>query len=228
MSAPEGSDSVSTVRELIRDVGQGTPVVLVDDENRENEGDIILAATHATPEWINFMSREARGLICVAITPERAARLRLPLMVDCGTDPNGTAFTVSVDSARTGTGISAFDRAETVRALIAPNTGPEDLRRPGHLFPLIARPGGVLVRQGHTEAAVDLARLAGLPPAGVICEILGPDGHMQRLRDLGKFCRRFGFRLGTIDALSRYLRSTSLSAAVGAIGTGTGSERDYP
>jgi 3,4-dihydroxy 2-butanone 4-phosphate synthase/GTP cyclohydrolase II len=186
-------------------------VVVVDDENRENEGDLICAAQFATPEQINFMATEARGLICLAMEGERLDVLDLPLMVDRNTDSNQTAFTVSVDAGPengVGTGISAEDRARTIQVAIHPATRPADLRRPGHVFPLRARQGGVLKRAGHTEAAVDLARLAGLYPAGVICEIQNGDGSMARLPQLSVYARRHGLRLISIADLIRYRLDT--------------------
>ncbi|MEY3929719.1 MAG: bifunctional 3,4-dihydroxy-2-butanone-4-phosphate synthase RibB/GTP cyclohydrolase RibA [Cyanobacteriota bacterium] len=186
-------------------------VVVVDDENRENEGDLICAAQFATPEQINFMATEARGLICLAMEGERLDALDLPLMVDRNTDSNQTAFTVSVDAGPengVSTGISAEDRARTIQVAIHPATRPADLRRPGHIFPLRAKQGGVLKRAGHTEAAVDLARLAGLYPAGVICEIQNGDGSMARLPQLVDYAHRHGLRLINIADLIRYRLDT--------------------
>ncbi|MEY4297340.1 MAG: bifunctional 3,4-dihydroxy-2-butanone-4-phosphate synthase RibB/GTP cyclohydrolase RibA [Cyanobacteriota bacterium] len=186
-------------------------VVVVDDENRENEGDLICAAQFATPEQINFMATEARGLICLAMEGERLDALDLPLMVDRNTDSNQTAFTVSVDAGPengVSTGISAEDRARTIQVAIHPATRPADLRRPGHIFPLRAKQGGVLKRAGHTEAAVDLARLAGLYPAGVICEIQNADGSMSRLPQLVDYARQHGLRLINIADLIRYRLDT--------------------
>ncbi len=183
----------------------GRMLVVVDDEDRENEGDLTLAAEKVTPELINFMAREGRGLICLAMTEERLDHLRLPLMSADNTSNFGTAFTESID-ARDGvtTGISAYDRARTIHVAIDPATRPGDLARPGHVFPLRARKGGVLVRAGQTEAAVDLARLAGLVPAGVICEIMRDDGTMARIPDLIEFCQRHGLRMLTVAELIRY------------------------
>ena len=186
-------------------------VVVVDDENRENEGDLICAAQFATPEQINFMATEARGLICLAMEGERLDALDLPLMVDRNTDSNQTAFTVSVDAGPengVSTGISAEDRARTIQVAIHPGTRPADLRRPGHIFPLRAKQGGVLKRAGHTEAAVDLARLSGLYPAGVICEIQNADGSMSRLPQLVDYAKRHGLRLINIADLIRYRLDT--------------------
>ncbi|MFA6653158.1 MAG: 3,4-dihydroxy-2-butanone-4-phosphate synthase, partial [Candidatus Delongbacteria bacterium] len=174
----------SKVEELIDDIKHGKMIILLDDENRENEGDVVIAAEMATPEIVNFMTMNARGLICMPLTEEIAVKKNLYLMTDKNTESKHTNFTVSVDyRIGTTTGISAFDRYKTIKALIDERTKPEDLARPGHMFPLIARDGGVLVRAGHTEAAVDLASLAGLIPAGVICEIMNEDGSMARFPD---------------------------------------------
>jgi 3,4-dihydroxy 2-butanone 4-phosphate synthase/GTP cyclohydrolase II len=192
-------------------IRNGESIVVVDDENRENEGDLICAAQFATPQQINFMATEARGLICLAMEGERLDVLDLPLMVDRNTDNNQTAFTVSVDAGPengVGTGISADDRARTIQVAIHPETKPSDLRRPGHIFPLRARDGGVLKRAGHTEASVDLARLSGLYPAGVICEIQNADGSMARLPQLVDYARRHGLRLISIADLIRYRLDT--------------------
>ena len=201
-------DAISDALAAIRG---GESIVVVDDENRENEGDLICAAQFATPQQINFMATEARGLICLAMEGERLDALDLPLMVDRNTDSNQTAFTVSVDAgpeSGVGTGISAEDRARTIQVAIHPDTRPADLRRPGHIFPLRARAGGVLKRAGHTEAAIDLARLAGLYPAGVICEIQNTDGSMARLPQLVDYARRHGLRLISIADLIRYRLDT--------------------
>jgi 3,4-dihydroxy 2-butanone 4-phosphate synthase/GTP cyclohydrolase II len=192
-------------------IRNGESVVVVDDENRENEGDLICAAQFATPQQINFMATEARGLICLAMEGQRLDALDLPLMVDRNTDSNQTAFTVSVDAgpeSGVSTGISAEDRARTIQVAIHPDSRPADLRRPGHIFPLRAREGGVLKRAGHTEAAVDLARLAGLYPAGVICEIQNHDGSMARLPQLVAYARRHGLRLISIADLIGYRLDT--------------------
>ena len=192
-------------------IRNGEMVVVVDDENRENEGDLICAAQFATPEQINFMATEARGLICLAMEGERLDALELPLMVDRNTDSNQTAFTVSVDAGPengVSTGISAEDRARTIQVAIHPHSRPGDLRRPGHIFPLRARAGGVLKRAGHTEAAVDLSRLAGLYPAGVICEIQNQDGSMARLPQLADYASRHGLRLLSIADLISYRLDT--------------------
>ncbi len=184
-----------TIETAIDDIRQGKFVIVADDEGRENEGDLVCAAELITPEMINFMTKFGRGLICVALTPDRADELGLPLMTEENTDPQGTAFTISVDAhQRFGvtTGISAQDRAKTIQVMMDPDAGRKDLRRPGHVFPLRARPGGVLRRVGQTEAGVDLARLAGLAPTGVICEILNPDGTMARRPQLRLFAAEHG------------------------------------
>ncbi|MFM8605577.1 MAG: bifunctional 3,4-dihydroxy-2-butanone-4-phosphate synthase/GTP cyclohydrolase II [Cyanobium sp.] len=199
------------IADALAAIRNGESIVVVDDENRENEGDLICAAQFATPQQINFMATEARGLICLAMEGERLDALDLPLMVDRNTDSNQTAFTVSVDAGPengVGTGISAEDRARTIQVAIRPGTRPADLRRPGHVFPLRARSGGVLKRAGHTEAAVDLARLAGLYPAGVICEIQNADGSMARLPELVSYAQRHGLRLISIADLIRYRLET--------------------
>jgi len=195
----------ATIPEAIEEIRRGRLVIVVDDEDRENEGDLVIAAQAVTPEAINFMTRFGRGLICVPVTADRLAELDLPLMVDVNTSRLGTAFTVSVDSREgTTTGISTFDRATTIKALADPRSRPEDLLRPGHIFPLRAMEGGVLRRAGHTEAAVDLARLAGFAPVGVLCEILADDGHMARLPRLEVFAGEHGLRIISIADLIRY------------------------
>ncbi|MGM0880521.1 MAG: bifunctional 3,4-dihydroxy-2-butanone-4-phosphate synthase/GTP cyclohydrolase II [Bacillota bacterium] len=192
------------IEDAINDLMLGKPVIVVDDEDRENEGDLIALADKTTPEVINFMISEARGLVCVPITQERAEELDLPPMVTHNTDYHGTAFTVSVDYVATTTGISAFERSETVKALIDPTTKASDFRRPGHIFPLIAKDGGVLRRAGHTEAAIDLARMCGSEPAAVICEIINEDGTMARLPDLIVFKQKHNLKLITIQELIHY------------------------
>jgi 3,4-dihydroxy 2-butanone 4-phosphate synthase/GTP cyclohydrolase II len=195
------------VEQAIADIRAGKLVIVADDEDRENEGDLIGAAEKVTPEMINFMAMHARGLICLTLTPERCQALGLPQMAETNTETRETAFTVSVDAAPqfgVTTGISAADRATTIRVAIDPATVPGDLRRPGHVFPLRARPGGVLQRVGQTEASVDLARLAGLYPAGVICEILNPDGTMARRPDLERFARTHGLGFITVAQLVAY------------------------
>ncbi|THF78325.1 bifunctional 3,4-dihydroxy-2-butanone-4-phosphate synthase/GTP cyclohydrolase II [Cohnella fermenti] len=192
------------IEDALADLKAGKAIVVVDDEDRENEGDLIVLAEKATPEIINFMITEGRGLVCVPITQERAEQLDLPPMVTHNTDYHGTAFTVSVDHVSTSTGISAFERADTVRGLIDPEAKPSDFRRPGHIFPLIAKNGGVLRRSGHTEAAIDLARMCDSHPAAVICEIVKEDGTMARLPDLIEFTRQHELKLITIKELIRY------------------------
>jgi 3,4-dihydroxy 2-butanone 4-phosphate synthase/GTP cyclohydrolase II len=198
-----------SVEEAIDEIRKGNVVIVVDDEGRENEGDMILAAEKATPEKINFLAKHARGLVCLAVTAERSRELELPPMVRESTAKLGTAFTVSIDLIEgTTTGISAFDRAATIRAAIDPKSQADDFARPGHVFPLTSYPGGVLRRAGHTEAAVDLAALAGLYPAGVLCEVMDEDGHMARLPQLGKVAGGHGLKLVTIQDLIEYRRRT--------------------
>jgi 3,4-dihydroxy 2-butanone 4-phosphate synthase/GTP cyclohydrolase II len=197
----------AAVDEVLGDLKVGRFVVVVDDEGRENEGDLVCAADRITSDKVNFMARYGRGLICAPLTAGRCDELGLPLQTEGNTALHGTAFTVSVDAARgTTTGISAHDRALTIRALVNPRTKPEDLARPGHVFPLIAQDGGVLVRAGHTEAAVDLARLAGRARAGVLCEIMAEDGTMARLPQLQKFAKRFHLKIVTIKDLIAFRR----------------------
>lgn len=194
-----------TVPEAIQALQQGKMIIIVDDEQRENEGDLMIAAEKVSAEAVNFMAREARGLICASLTEKRSDELALPLMVHDNTSHFQTPFTVSVDAKRnTTTGISAFDRAETIRCLIDPASRPDDLSRPGHIFPLRAKDGGVLVRTGQTEASVDLARMAGLTPAGVICEIMKEDGTMARMPDLEVFSARHGVPIITIEEIIKY------------------------
>jgi len=199
----------ATIEEALEDIRAGRMVVVCDDEDRENEGDLTLAAQFATPQNINFMAREARGLICLALTPERCDELGLDLMAAKNESAFETAFTVSVE-AREGvtTGISAHDRAHTIQVAIDPRTEPHDLVQPGHVFPLKARPGGVLERTGQTEAGVDLARLAGLIPAAVICEVMRDDGQMARIKDLIPYCERHGLKMITVADLVKYRRRT--------------------
>jgi 3,4-dihydroxy 2-butanone 4-phosphate synthase/GTP cyclohydrolase II len=196
---------IHRIEAALEDIRQGKMVILVDDEDRENEGDLTMAAEKVTPEAVNFMAKYGRGLICLSLTDERLNELRLPMMVSENTSRFQTAFTVSVD-ARKGvtTGISAADRATTILASVSENTQPEDLVSPGHVFPLRARSGGVLVRTGQTEGSVDLARLAGLKPAGVICEIMKDDGTMARMPDLQAFAEEFGLKIVTIADLIKY------------------------
>ena len=210
---------VNTIEEAIEDIKAGRMVILVDDEDRENEGDLTMAAELVTPEAINFMAMHGRGLICLSLTGEQVERLRLPMMVHENTSSFGTAFTVSID-ARHGvtTGISAADRAVTIMAAIADDAKSEDLVRPGHIFPLRAKKGGVLVRTGQTEGSVDLARLAGLKPAGVICEIMNEDGTMARMPDLKVFAKRHGLKIVTIADLITYrLHTESLVRRVATV-----------
>lgn len=197
----------SPIEEVIQDIRAGKLVIVVDDQDRENEGDLICAAEKITPEMINFMATHGRGLICAPILPEAAERLGLPLMVRRNTESHGTNFTVAVDAAEgVTTGISASDRARTIEILANPLSEPQDLVRPGHILPLQAVPGGVLRRAGHTEAAIDLARLAGLQEAGVICEILNEDGTMARLPQLLEFAEKHKLKIGTIESLIEYRR----------------------
>lgn len=199
----------SRIEDALEDIRGGRVVIVTDDEDRENEGDFIMAAEMATPETVNLMVTHGRGTVCVPLTPQRLHELELPMMVERNTARLGTAFTVSVDAVKgTTTGISAFDRARTIQTLVDPKAKPSDLARPGHVFPLRAAEGGVLKRAGHTEAAVDLARLAGLQPAGVLCEILSEDGSMARLPELEKLAERFGLKIITIADLIKYRRRT--------------------
>jgi len=198
---------MSNIEEIIEDARNGRMFILVDDEDRENEGDLVIPAQMATPDAINFMAKHGRGLICLALTPERIKQLGLELMPQSNSSRFQTAFTVSIE-AKEGvtTGISAPDRARTVAVAIDPNSGAEDIVTPGHIFPLSARDGGVLVRTGHTEAAVDISRLAGLNPSGVICEIMNDDGNMARLPDLIAFAQHHGLKIGAINDLIAYRR----------------------
>jgi 3,4-dihydroxy 2-butanone 4-phosphate synthase / GTP cyclohydrolase II len=203
------SGRFAAIEDAIAAIARGEIVVVVDDEDRENEGDLIMAAEHATPEKIAFFVKHTSGVICMPLTGERCDDLDLPLMVSHNTESHRTAFTVSVDHRDgTSTGISAADRARTIQALIDPATRPADLARPGHIFPLRYRPGGVLKRAGHTEAAVDLARLAGLTPAGVLCEIVNDDGTMARLPELERFCEAHDLLMISIADLIRYRRQS--------------------
>ncbi|HEX2561675.1 3,4-dihydroxy-2-butanone-4-phosphate synthase [Phenylobacterium sp.] len=201
--------AISPIEDIVEDARNGRPFILVDAEDRENEGDVIIPAQFATPDQINFMAKHARGLICLSITAERARQLRLPPMSTDNQSGHGTAFTVSIE-AREGvtTGISAHDRAHTIAVAIDPTKNADDVVTPGHVFPLVAKDGGVLVRAGHTEAAVDIARMAGLNPAGVICEIMKDDGSMARLPDLVAFAQLHGLKIGTIADLIAYRRRT--------------------
>lgn len=199
-------DIFNTIEEAVEAIQQGQMVIVVDDQDRENEGDLVIAAEKATPEVVNFMATQGRGLICMPVHEDRLDQLDLPLMVQQNTDPQGTAFTVSVDSIACTTGISAFERYQTVQAILNPDTQPEDLRRPGHIFPLRAKKGGVMRRAGHTEASVDLAVLAGYYPAGLICEIMNDDGRMARTPDLMKFAKMHGLKIITVEDLIQYRR----------------------
>src|SRR5512146_564126 len=199
----------NTIEEAIEDIKKGKMVILVDDEDRENEGDLTMAAEMVTPEAINFMARFGRGLICLSLTPERVEHLQLPMMTTDNTSSFGTAFTISIEAKKgVTTGISAADRAKTIKTAIDPKSGPEDLARPGHVFPLRAKPGGVLQRTGQTEGSVDLARLAGLYPAGVICEIMNDDGTMSRVPELTEFAKAHKMKIVTIKDLIKYRMQT--------------------
>jgi 3,4-dihydroxy 2-butanone 4-phosphate synthase/GTP cyclohydrolase II len=227
----EREDVFISVEEGLARLAAGEQIIVVDDEDRENEGDLILAADKVTPEAVNFMARFGRGLICVSLTPDRCDELDLPMMVEKNTSSHETAFTVSVEArAGTTTGISAHDRAATVQTLIDPKSKPDDLRRPGHMFPLRARRGGVLKRAGHTEASVDLARLADLTPAGVLCEIMDDDGQMARLPRLVEFAREHGLGILTVADLIAYrMRTEKLVERVAgpALPTDAGEFRIY-
>jgi 3,4-dihydroxy 2-butanone 4-phosphate synthase/GTP cyclohydrolase II len=197
--------SFSNIEDIIADIREGKMVIMVDDENRENEGDLLMAAAKVRPEDINYMATHGRGLICMTMSRDRCAQLRLPLMVTDTDQRHATNFTLSIEAAEgITTGISAHDRAKTIQAAVAPSAKPEDLSQPGHIFPVMAQPGGVLTRAGHTEAGCDLARLAGLEPSAVIVEVLKADGSMARRPDLEKFARAHGIKIGTIADLIRY------------------------
>ncbi len=196
---------LNTVEEALEDLRAGKIVITTDDPDRENEGDMICAAEFATTENINFMAKYAKGLICTPITAELAAKLSLPQMVSENTDNHSTAFTVAIDHVNTTTGISAEERGYTMRELVNPSTTPMDLRRPGHVFPLVARKGGVLVRNGHTEATIDLMRLAGLQPAGVCCEVMREDGTMMRAPELAELAKKYDLKFISIQALQEYI-----------------------
>ena len=200
-----------TIEEAISDIQNGEMIIVVDDEDRENEGDLLMAAEKVTPEAVNFMATHGKGMICTPITLERARELNLQPMVDRNTESMGTAFTVTVDHKSVKTGISAFERAETIRRLVNPHSQGDDFSRPGHIFPLIAKTGGVLQRLGHTEAAVDLARLAGLYPAGVICEIMNEDGTMARVAQLAEFSQKHQLKMITVADLIQYRRRNEKS-----------------
>ncbi|MGM0751092.1 MAG: bifunctional 3,4-dihydroxy-2-butanone-4-phosphate synthase/GTP cyclohydrolase II [Bacillota bacterium] len=194
------------IEEALEDLQAGKVVIVVDDENRENEGDFVALADKATPEVINFMAKEGRGLICAPITEEIAQKLKLAPMTMSNTDPHGTAFTISVDHKSATTGISAFERSNTIQELLNPVSMPEDFKRPGHVFPLVAKKGGVLKRAGHTEAAIDLAVLSGAQPSGVICEIMNEDGTMARVPELMKLADKWNLKIISIEDLIRYRR----------------------
>jgi 3,4-dihydroxy 2-butanone 4-phosphate synthase/GTP cyclohydrolase II len=196
---------LNSIEEIIEDFRQGKMVIIMDDEDRENEGDLVMAANRVSPDDINFMARFGRGLICLTLTQERCQQLKLPLMVGSTGDLHGTNFTVSIEAAEgVTTGISAADRATTIQAAVKENAGPNDIVQPGHIFPLMAQPGGVLVRAGHTEAGCDLARLAGHEPSAVIVEILNEDGTMARRPDLENFAKEHNLKIGTIEELISY------------------------
>ncbi|HEY5106180.1 MAG TPA: 3,4-dihydroxy-2-butanone-4-phosphate synthase [Caulobacteraceae bacterium] len=200
---------ISPIEDILEDARQGRPYILVDAEDRENEGDVIIPAQFATPDQINFMAKHARGLVCLSITSQRARELRLPPMATENGAAHATAFTVSIEAAEgVTTGISSHDRAHTIAVAIDPTKGPGDIVSPGHVFPLVAKEGGVLVRAGHTEAAVDISRMAGLTPAGVICEVMNDDGTMARVPDLVAFAQLHGLKIGTIADLIAYRRRT--------------------
>ncbi|BEI36521.1 bifunctional 3,4-dihydroxy-2-butanone-4-phosphate synthase/GTP cyclohydrolase II [Polynucleobacter sp. HIN7] len=201
--------AISPVHEIVADLRAGKMIILVDEEDRENEGDLVLAADHVSAEAINFMAKHGRGLICLTLTKERCQQLNLPLMVRDNGTALGTNFTVSIEAASgVTTGISAADRARTIQAAVAPNAKPADLVQPGHVFPLMAQPGGVLIRSGHTEAGCDLASLAGCSPTAVICEIMKDDGSMARLPDLIEFAKEHQLKIGTIADLIQYRSQT--------------------
>ncbi len=204
--------SLATTEELLAELRAGRMIILADDEDRENEGDLVMAAEWVTPEAINFMATHGRGLICLAMTQEQTDRLKLPLMVANTNSKFKTNFTISIEAAEgVTTGISAFDRAHTIRAAIADDVTADDIHTPGHVFPLVGREGGLLVRAGHTEASIDLARMAGLKPAGVICEIMNEDGTMARMPELKQFAKKHGLKVGTIaDVISHRLKHDSL------------------
>src|SRR6056297_670124 len=219
----------SPIDEIVADIRAGRMVIMVDDEDRENEGDLIMAANCVRPEDINYMARYGRGLICLTLTRERCEQLRLPLMVGHTNAMHATNFTISIEAAEgITTGISAHDRARTIQAAVAPDAKPEDLSQPGHIFPVMAQPGGVLTRAGHTEAGCDLARLAGMEPAAVIVEILNEDGSMARRPDLEAFANRHGLKIGTIADLIRYRLEKEVSVeriSEHAVQTGEGEFR---
>lgn len=200
--------NINTIPEIIEDIKAGKMVIIMDDEDRENEGDLIMAASLAKPDDINFMITHARGLVCLTLTSERCKKLKLPLMCKDNQAPYSTNFTVSIDAAKgVSTGISTADRAQTIRTAVSQDVTFDDVVTPGHIFPLVAKEGGVLERAGHTEAGCDLMRLAGLEPAAVIVEIINQDGEMARRNDLMKFADTHNLKVGTIDALIKYIKS---------------------
>ncbi len=200
--------NINTIPEIIEDIKAGKMVIIMDDEDRENEGDLIMAATLAKPDDINFMITHARGLVCLTLTSERCKKLKLPLMCKDNKAPYSTNFTVSIDAAKgVSTGISTADRAQTIKTAVSPDVTFDDVVTPGHIFPLMAKEGGVLERAGHTEAGCDLTRLAGFEPASVIVEIINQDGEMARRDDLMKFADIHNLKVGTIDALIKYIKS---------------------
>lgn len=219
----------NTIEETIEDIRAGRIIILVDDEDRENEGDLCMAAEKVTPEAINFMAKFGRGLICLSLSPERVEELKLPMMTNENTSPYGTAFTVSIEAKRgVTTGISAHDRATTILTAINPATRPEDLAKPGHVFPLKSKPGGVLQRAGQTEGSVDLARLAGLNPSGVICEIMNEDGMMARVPELMEFAKQHGLRIVTIKDLIEYrMRKETLVKRIAEVSLPTSFGGDF-
>ena len=213
MHQPSILDSFGSAREraeaAIAAIKAGQGVLIVDDEDRENEGDLIYAAETITPQQMALLIRECSGIVCLCLTDEKADALQLEPMVKNNTNKNGTAFTVTIEAARgVTTGVSAADRVTTIRAAVAPDAKPEDLNRPGHIFPLRARPGGVLERRGHTEVTCDLARLAGLAPAGVLCELTNEDGTMARLPEVTAFARKHGMPLATVEDIAQYRMET--------------------
>ena len=200
----------NTIDEAILDLKLGKPIIVVDDENRENEGDFVALSSSITPEIINLMITEGRGLVCVSVTEEISEQLALNKMVTTNTDPLGTNFTESIDFETTTTGISAYERADTIKAMVDKDSKPKQFKRPGHIFPLVAKSGGVLAREGHTEAAVDLAKLSGVAPSAVICEIIKEDGHMARVPDLIELAKRLDLKLITIEELVRYRKENEI------------------
>ena len=219
----------NTIEDALEDIAKGKMVILVDDEDRENEGDLCMAAEKVTPEAINFMAKHGRGLICLSLTPQRVEELNLPMMTDANTSAFGTAFTVSIEAKKgVTTGISAHDRAVTILTAINPQSKPEDIARPGHIFPLRAKPGGVLQRAGQTEGSVDLARLAGLYPAGVICEIMNDDGTMARVPQLMEFAKRHNMKIITVKDLIQYrMRTERLVRKIATVHMPTGYGGDF-